>query len=79
MALDRTPYMQSSKTFVMVDSPFWNKTDSTTGYNVMGMTLTDREHPGHLPLRQRTRPPGGDLSHLCMDERRHEGATQERR
>jgi lysine 2-monooxygenase len=42
MALDRTRYMQSSKTFVMVDRPFWKDTDPATGRPVMGMTLTDR-------------------------------------
>lgn len=42
MALDRTRYMQSSKTFVMVDRPFWNDIDPETGRNVMSMTLTDR-------------------------------------
>lgn len=42
MALDRTRYMQSSKTFVMVDRPFWKDKDPKTGRNVMSMTLTDR-------------------------------------
>jgi lysine 2-monooxygenase len=42
MALDRTRYMQSSKTFVMVDRPFWKDIDPITGLPVMGMTLTDR-------------------------------------
>jgi lysine 2-monooxygenase len=42
MALDRTRYMQSSKTFVMVDRPFWKDIDSATGREVMSMTLTDR-------------------------------------
>ncbi|MFT4043739.1 MAG: NAD(P)/FAD-dependent oxidoreductase [Gordonia sp. (in: high G+C Gram-positive bacteria)] len=42
MALDRTRYMQSSKTFVMVDRPFWTDTDPVTGRDVMSMTLTDR-------------------------------------
>ncbi|WP_020558210.1 flavin monoamine oxidase family protein [Thiofilum flexile] len=42
MALDRTRYMQSSKTFVMVDRPFWKDKDSETGRDVMSMTLTDR-------------------------------------
>ena len=42
MALDRTRYMQSSKTFVMVDRPFWKDIDPATGRPVMGMTLTDR-------------------------------------
>jgi tryptophan 2-monooxygenase len=42
MALDRTRYMQSSKTFVMVDEPFWKRTDPATGRDLMSMTLTDR-------------------------------------
>lgn len=42
MALDRTRYMQSSKTFVMVDRPFWKDIDAITGRPTMGMTLTDR-------------------------------------
>ncbi|MEM9761830.1 MAG: NAD(P)/FAD-dependent oxidoreductase [Pseudomonadota bacterium] len=41
MALDRTRYMQSAKTFVMVDRPFWRDQDSE-GRDVMSMTLTDR-------------------------------------
>lgn len=42
MALDRTSYMQSSKTFVMVDRPFWKDIDPGTGKHIMSMTLTDR-------------------------------------
>jgi len=42
MALDRTSYMQSSKTFVMVDRPFWKDRDPVTGQQRMSMTLTDR-------------------------------------
>ncbi|MFS4437968.1 flavin monoamine oxidase family protein [Paracoccaceae bacterium GXU_MW_L88] len=42
MALDRTRYMQSSKTFVMVDRPFWKDKDPETGRDTMSMTLTDR-------------------------------------
>jgi len=42
MALDRTRYMQSSKTFVMVDRPFWKDKDPQSGRDVMSMTLTDR-------------------------------------
>ncbi len=42
MALDRTRYMQSAKTFVMVDRPFWNDIDPATGHPVLSMTLTDR-------------------------------------
>ena len=46
MALDRTRYMQSSKTFVMVDRPFWNDIDPATGRETMSMTLTDRNTRG---------------------------------
>lgn len=42
MALDRTRYMQSTKTFVMVDRPFWRDIDPATGREVMSTTLTDR-------------------------------------
>ncbi|MFO1069515.1 MAG: NAD(P)/FAD-dependent oxidoreductase [Geminicoccaceae bacterium] len=42
MALDRTRYMQSSKTFVMVDRPFWKERDPRTGRYPMSQTLTDR-------------------------------------
>ncbi|MEP9390928.1 NAD(P)/FAD-dependent oxidoreductase [Gordonia sp. VNK1] len=42
MALDRTRYMQSSKTFVLVDRPFWSDRDPDTGRDVLSMTLTDR-------------------------------------
>jgi tryptophan 2-monooxygenase len=42
MALDRTRYMQSSKTFVMVDRPFWKDKDPATGRDLMSQTLTDR-------------------------------------
>ena len=42
MALDRTRYMQSSKTFIAVDRPFWKDKDPETGRDVMSMTLTDR-------------------------------------
>ncbi|WP_137984500.1 FAD-dependent oxidoreductase, partial [Pseudomonas viridiflava] len=38
MALDRTRYMQSSKTFVMVDRPFWKDKDPETGRDLMSMT-----------------------------------------
>lgn len=42
MALDRTRYMQSAKTFVMVDRPFWKDKHPLTGHDRMSMTLTDR-------------------------------------
>ena len=46
MALDRTRYMQSAKTFVMVDRPFWHDRHPETGQPLMGMTLTDRHTRG---------------------------------
>jgi len=46
MALDRTRYMQSAKTFVMVDRPFWNERDPVTGRPPLAMTLTDRNTRG---------------------------------
>ena len=42
MAMERSHYMQSSKTFVMVDRPFWRDVDPTTGRDLMSMTLSDR-------------------------------------
>ncbi|MGO4454347.1 flavin monoamine oxidase family protein [Arthrobacter sp. RAF14] len=41
-AIERSHYMQSSKTFVMVDRPFWKDRNPETGEEVMSMTLTDR-------------------------------------
>ena len=46
MALDRTRYMQSSKTFVLVDGPFWKAQAPDTGRDLMSMTLTDRHTRG---------------------------------
>jgi len=42
MAMERSHYTQSSKTFVMVDRPFWHDVDPVTGRDVMSMTLSDR-------------------------------------
>jgi monoamine oxidase len=42
MAMERSHYMQSSKTFVMVDRPFWRDTDPATGRDKMSITLSDR-------------------------------------
>ncbi|SED91995.1 tryptophan 2-monooxygenase [Rhodococcus jostii] len=42
MAIERSHYMQASKTFVMVDRPFWKDVDPETGRDVMSTTLTDR-------------------------------------
>ncbi|MDQ1594344.1 MAG: lysine 2-monooxygenase [Arthrobacter pascens] len=41
-AIERSHYMQSSKTVVMVDRPFWKDIDPATGREAMSMTLTDR-------------------------------------
>jgi tryptophan 2-monooxygenase len=41
-AIERTHYMQSSKTFVAVDRPFWKDADPDSGRDAMSMTLTDR-------------------------------------
>ncbi|MCX4767689.1 FAD-dependent oxidoreductase [Streptomyces sp. NBC_01275] len=41
-AIERTHYMQSSKTFVVVDRPFWKDVDPETGQHVLSTTLTDR-------------------------------------
>jgi tryptophan 2-monooxygenase len=41
MAMERSHYMQSSKTFVMVDRPFW-RDQNAAGRDVMSMTLSDR-------------------------------------
>ena len=41
-AMEKSHYMQSSKTFVMVDRPFWKDIDPETGHEVLSMTLTDR-------------------------------------
>jgi tryptophan 2-monooxygenase len=41
-AIERTHYMQSSKTFVAVDRPFWKDPDPVTGRDTLSMTLTDR-------------------------------------
>ncbi|GLZ53653.1 tryptophan synthase subunit alpha [Actinomycetospora sp. NBRC 106378] len=42
MALERSHYMQSSKTFVLVDRPFWRDRDPSSGRFVLSTTLTDR-------------------------------------
>jgi len=42
MAMERSHYMQSSKTFVMVDRPFWRELDPITGRDTMSITLSDR-------------------------------------
>ncbi len=58
MALDRTKYMQSSKTFVMVDRPFWKEIDETTGRPKLSMTLTDRNTRGTYLIDNGDEEPG---------------------
>jgi len=58
MALDRTRYMQASKTFVMVDRPFWRDRDPVTGRHVLSMTLTDRLTRGTYLLDNGPGKPG---------------------
>ncbi len=41
-AIERSHYLQSSKTFVVVDRPFWKDIDPSTGRETMSTTLTDR-------------------------------------
>lgn len=41
-AIERSHYMQSSKTFVVVDRPFWRDINPETGRQIMSTTLTDR-------------------------------------
>jgi tryptophan 2-monooxygenase len=49
-AMERTHYMQASKTFVLVDRPFWRARDPKTGRHVFSMTLTDRVTRGTYPI-----------------------------
>ncbi len=75
MALDRTRYMQSSKTFVMVDRPFWKDKDPKTGRDVMSMTLTDRLTRGTYLFDNGADQTGRDLPYLLLDGRRAEAAA----
>lgn len=58
MALDRTRYMQSAKTFVLVDRPFWQERDPATGRYRMSMTLSDRLTRGTYLFDQGEGKPG---------------------
>lgn len=58
MALDRTRYMQSAKTFVLVDRPFWQERDPRTGRYRMSMTLSDRLTRGTYLFDQGEGKPG---------------------
>lgn len=42
MAMERSHYMPASKTFIMVDRPFWRDVDPSTGRYVLSLTLSDR-------------------------------------
>lgn len=54
-AIEKSHYMLSSKTFVLVDRPFWREIDPVTGRHAMSMTLTDR-----LPRATYLLDDGGD-------------------
>lgn len=69
MAMDRSHFMLSSKTFVMVDRPFWRDIDPETGRQVMSMTLTDRMTRGtYLMDDGPDRPAVICLSYTWMDD-----------
>ena len=71
-AIERTHYMQSSKTFVMVDRPFWKDNDPTTGPRRHEHDAHRPADPRHLPLRQRPGQAGRHLPLLHLDARRPE-------
>jgi Monoamine oxidase len=58
MAMERTHYMQSSKTFVMVDRPFWRDIDPASGEHALSMTLSDRLTRGTYLLDNGADKPG---------------------
>ncbi|WGW14174.1 NAD(P)/FAD-dependent oxidoreductase [Saxibacter everestensis] len=69
MAMDRSHFMLSSKTFVMVDRPFWRDIDPKTGRNTMSMTLTDRMTRGTYLMDEGPDKPGVIcLSYTWMDD-----------
>jgi lysine 2-monooxygenase len=57
-AIEKTHYMQASKTFVMVDRPFWKRRDPRTGRHAMSMTLSDRMTRGTYLLDHGDDQPG---------------------
>ncbi len=57
-AMEKTHYMQASKTFVLVDRPFWRDIDPATDRHVMSMTLTDRVTRGTYLIDQGDGRPG---------------------
>jgi lysine 2-monooxygenase len=61
-AMERTHYMEASKTFVLVDRPFWRDVDPATGRDAMSMTLTDRMPRGTYLLD----PPGDGPAVMCL-------------
>jgi lysine 2-monooxygenase len=68
-AVERTHYMESSKTFVPVDRPFWLDKDPRTGRDTMSMTLTDRMTRGTYLLDEGPdRPAAICLSYTWCDD-----------
>jgi monoamine oxidase len=58
MAMERTHYMQSSKTFIMVDRPFWREPHPLTGEDRLSMTLSDRLTRGTYLIDNGPNKPG---------------------
>ena len=69
MAMERTHYMQASKTFIIVDGPFWKDIDPRTGQDVMSMTLSARKTRGtYLLDHGDDKPAGICLSYTWNDD-----------
>lgn len=68
-AMERTHYMESSKTVAIVDRPFWLEPDPRTGRDPMSMTLTDRlPRSTYLVDDGRGRPAVVYLSYTWTDD-----------
>ncbi len=69
MAMERTHYMQASKTFIIVDRPFWTDRNPATGEDVMSMTLSDRKTRGtYLLDHGKDKPAAICLSYTWNDD-----------
>ena len=70
--------MQASKTFVMVDRPFWKDKDPVTGRDIMSMTLTDRLTRGTYLFDNGPDKPGVIIFKSCMFDPQFVKAFQQR-
>ena len=57
-AIEKTHYMQASKTFVMVDRPFWKTGDPKTGRYLDEHDALGPDDARHLSARSGRRPAG---------------------